>query len=71
MIEHDHVRTARADVSDFSTRAGPAIHRDEQLRLVRLPATLDSFSAEAVAFLHPRGQEKRRRGAVGAKHFVE
>src|SRR5262245_50193590 len=25
MIEHDHLRTARADVSDFNTGAGPTI----------------------------------------------
>lgn len=38
---------------------------------MRLPATLDSFRAQPIAFLHPRRQEERGRGAVGGEHFVQ
>src|SRR2546423_12407506 len=71
MIKHDDVGAARVQRNDFGAGRSSTIHRDEQLRVVRLPAALDPFAAEAIAFVHSRRQEKRRRHAVSAEHFVE
>ena len=44
MIEHDHLRAARADFCDLGGRSSPAINRDEELWPVCLPAAFDPLA---------------------------
>jgi hypothetical protein len=71
VVEHDYVGSARAEVGHFGTGGSAAVDRDQQLRLMRLPAAFDSFSTQAIALFHPRRQKERGRIPIGGKHLVQ
>ena len=71
MIEHNRIHATLAKIGNLQARRSSAIDRDEELRMMRLPASLDAFATKPVALLHTRRQKERRRGAIGAENFAQ
>ena len=69
MIEHDHIHATPPNVGDLGNRRGAAIDRNQELRATLLQTALNAFTAQAVAFLHPKRQEQFGRGAIRTQHF--
>ncbi len=71
VIEDNDFRSALLQRGDFRDRRSAAVDRDQKLRLMLQPAALDTFTTEAVPFLHAQWQKQLRCSTVGAQHFIE
>src|SRR5262252_2328043 len=73
VIKHNDIHATSLEFGDLTYRRGASINGDEQLRSMLFEATLDTFAAQTVAFLHSQRQEQfsRSRGTISSQHLVQ
>ena len=57
VIEHNYIHAAPLKIGNLGDRRRPTIHRYQKLRTMFTQTALQTFRAQAIAFLHPQRQE--------------
>ena len=69
VVEDNDLYATRGKIDNLRSRRSSAVEGNEKLRMKLFEAPLNTFAAQAVAFLHPQRQKQVRRCAESAEGF--